>query len=129
MEKKRVEAWTEVSLPRSLLEATRILEAMKLNSNAVEHTPEERSHFVNNPDQYHQYRHKIESGNNKSQLVTFKGTDIQKQFWKISDDFMREKLKSKPHIYESLTPKYPPGCRRLTPGRKLDQQYQRVYYA
>lgn len=53
---------------------------------------------------------------NKSQLVTFRGTEIQKFFWKMSDDSMREKLKTKPEVYASMVPEYPPGCRRLTPG-------------
>lgn len=29
---------------------------------------------------------------------------------------MKEKLKTKPEVYESMIPRYPPGCRRLTPG-------------
>lgn len=53
---------------------------------------------------------------NKSQLVTFRGTDIQGMFWQMSDDSMKTKLMKKPWIYESLRPEYPPGCRRLTPG-------------
>jgi len=53
---------------------------------------------------------------NKSQLVTFRGTEIQQMFWKMSDDSMRGKLKKKPWIYDSMVPSYPPGCRRLTPG-------------
>lgn len=87
-----------------------------LSINLVEHTSDERKYFVDHPEEYLAYRHRIEGGMNKSQLVTFRGTDIQKFFWKMSDDSMREKLKSKPEIYESMIPAYPPGCRRLTPG-------------
>jgi len=29
---------------------------------------------------------------------------------------MKEKLASKPEIFEQLLPNFPPGCRRLTPG-------------
>lgn len=53
---------------------------------------------------------------NRSQLVTFSGTPIQKMFWKMSNDSMKEKLKTKPEIYTSMCPDYPPACRRLTPG-------------
>lgn len=53
---------------------------------------------------------------NKSQLVTFRGTDIQKAFWVEAEKFMKQKLDPKPWIYESLLPEFPPGCRRLTPG-------------
>jgi hypothetical protein len=54
---------------------------------------------------------------NKAQLVTFRGTEIQKLFWKMFDDSMKEKLSAKMHVYESMIPDYPPGFRRLTPGR------------
>jgi cation diffusion facilitator CzcD-associated flavoprotein CzcO len=53
---------------------------------------------------------------NEAQLVTFMGTKEQQEFWRLSDDSMKAKLSKKPEIYESLTPKWPPGCRRLTPG-------------
>lgn len=53
---------------------------------------------------------------NKAQVATFTGSDIQRLFWDMADLNMREKLKTKPWIYESLKPSFPPGCRRLTPG-------------
>ncbi|KAI1613103.1 hypothetical protein EDD36DRAFT_488132 [Exophiala viscosa] len=85
-------------------------------SDGVEISEEQRKVFRENPSIYQKYRHQIEGGMNKSQLVTFRDTDIQKLFWKMSDDSMKEKLKKKPWIYESMRPDYPPGCRRLTPG-------------
>ena len=63
-----------------------------------------------------EYRHLVEGVMNKSQLGTFLGTDVQKEFWVTADKFMKDKLKKKPEIYESLIPSFPPGCRRLTPG-------------
>lgn len=77
---------------------------------------EQRRIFRENPSLYQEYRHRIEGSMNKSQLVTFRDTDIQKVFWKMSEDFMKEKLKKKPWIYDSMRPDFPPGCRRLTPG-------------
>lgn len=53
---------------------------------------------------------------NKSQIVTFRGTDTQMKFWEETDKFMKAELAEKPEIYESLLPLFPPGCRRLTPG-------------
>ncbi|USW52058.1 Putative flavin monooxygenase, FAD/NAD(P)-binding domain superfamily [Septoria linicola] len=85
-------------------------------ADKVEHSEEERQHFAENPEEYKKYRHRVEGGMNRSQLVTFSGTPIQKMFWKMSADSMKEKLKTKPEIYSSMTPEYPPGCRRLTPG-------------
>ncbi|KAL6243916.1 hypothetical protein RBB50_009350 [Rhinocladiella similis] len=91
------------------------------DSSEAEIPLEQRQRYQNNPEAFHEYRHKIEGGMNKSQLVTFRGTEIQEMFWKMSDESMREKLRTKPWIYESTVPDYPPGCRRLTPGpRYLD---------
>jgi cation diffusion facilitator CzcD-associated flavoprotein CzcO len=86
--------------------------------STVVYTEEEKKKFAENPSVYMDYRRKIESGLNESQLVTFRGTEIQKQFWKLCQDSMQEKLKKKPEVFESMCPQdnYPPGCRRLTPG-------------
>lgn len=97
------------TFPHSLLQPTYLF-------YIVDIALEQREAFRRNPSSYHEYRHKIEGGMNKSQLVTFRGTEIQQLFWKMSDDSMKEKLKTKPWIYESMRPEYPPGCRRLTPG-------------
>jgi cation diffusion facilitator CzcD-associated flavoprotein CzcO len=88
------------------------------NKGKVVYTEEEKKRFAEDPTQYMDYRRKIEAGLNQSQLVTFRGTEIQKTFWKLCQDSMKEKLKKKPEVFESMCPqdKYPPGCRRLTPG-------------
>jgi cation diffusion facilitator CzcD-associated flavoprotein CzcO len=84
----------------------------------VVYTEAEKKRFAEDPSLYMDYRRKIETGLNHSQLVTFRGTEIQKQFWTLCQDSMKEKLKKKPEIFEAMCPKdqYPPGCRRLTPG-------------
>ena len=82
----------------------------------VEHPPEERQKFNENPVLYHDYRHKVEEEMNRAPMVFFRGTEIQELFRKMADESMREKLKKKPWIYDSIVPDYPPGCRRLTPG-------------
>lgn len=88
------------------------------NGMEVVHSEEEKQRFAEDPLVYQAYRKKIEAGLNQSQLVTFRGTEIQKQFWKLCQDSMKEKLKKKPHVYDALCPaeEYPPGCRRITPG-------------
>ncbi|KAK6366885.1 hypothetical protein LTS17_010436 [Exophiala oligosperma] len=72
--------------------------------------------FQENPQLYHKHRHEVEGNMNEAQLVTFMGTAEQKTFWELTDASMKKKLATKPEIYKSLTPKWPPGCRRLTPG-------------
>jgi cation diffusion facilitator CzcD-associated flavoprotein CzcO len=84
--------------------------------NTTEYTLEERQKFATDAGYYNKYRHKLEAAMNKSQIVTFCGTDTQMKFWEETDKFMEAKLAEKPEIYESLLPPFPPGCRRLTPG-------------
>ncbi|KAM0543828.1 hypothetical protein ACHAPJ_012135 [Fusarium lateritium] len=81
-----------------------------------DYTFEERKEFSTNSQKYMEYRHQVEGVMNKSQLSTFLGSDIQKEFWVEADAFMKRKLERKPEIYKSLIPSFPPGCRRLTPG-------------
>ncbi|KAK7420810.1 hypothetical protein QQX98_002614 [Neonectria punicea] len=81
-----------------------------------DYTIEERKSFADDPQKYLEYRHQIEGVMNKSQLSTFLGSDVQKEFWVEADAFMKRKLDRKPEIYQSLIPGFPPGCRRLTPG-------------
>ena len=82
----------------------------------VEHSIEERQRWAENPSEYQAYRHKVEALMNASQLVTFRGTEIAAGFWEVSKQSHKDKLAKKPYINDLLTPTYPPGCRRLTPG-------------
>ena len=87
-----------------------------VNSREVKYGDEELLAFRENPDIYHKHRHEVEGNMNEAQLVTFMGTTEQQEFWRLTDESMKNKLAKKPEIYWSLTPKWPPGCRRLTPG-------------
>ena len=80
------------------------------------HSKEELEYFRKNPDAYHSFRHKIEGSMNSSQLVAFVNTTVHNDFRILNEQSMREKLATKPEIVVSLMPKFPPGCRRLTPG-------------
>jgi cation diffusion facilitator CzcD-associated flavoprotein CzcO len=53
---------------------------------------------------------------NGAALITIFGSTTQKDFQKTNHDAMRRKLEKRPDIMEALEPKWPPGCRRLTPG-------------
>ncbi|VUC34755.1 unnamed protein product [Clonostachys rosea] len=81
-----------------------------------EYSNEQRQQFAKSAASYQSYRHKLEEVMNKGQLVSIRGSDIQKQFWVEADAFMKKKLEKKPEIYKALLPSFPPGCRRLTPG-------------
>lgn len=53
---------------------------------------------------------------NAAALITLQGSPLQQNFQKINREAMAKKLAKKPEIMEALEPKWPPGCRRLTPG-------------
>ncbi|KAF1834525.1 hypothetical protein BDW02DRAFT_598065 [Decorospora gaudefroyi] len=75
-----------------------------------------RDRFANDPDYYHKFRLSVEEDGNGIHAVTMKGTELQKGAKDMFHEHMREKLKSKPEIFEALLPSFSPGCRRLTPG-------------
>jgi hypothetical protein len=58
----------------------------------------------------------VEEDGNAIHAVTMKGTELQLSARDTFYMHMKEKLKSKPEIFESLLPSFSPGCRRLTPG-------------
>lgn len=82
----------------------------------VHHSKEELDYWKAHPEEYHAWRHKIEKSVNGAALITLFGSTTQQNFQKINQDAMREKLAKKPEIMEAMEPKWPPGCRRLTPG-------------
>jgi cation diffusion facilitator CzcD-associated flavoprotein CzcO len=82
----------------------------------VKYPEDELRTYREDPELYRKHRHEVEGNMNEAQLVTFMGTKEQTEFWRLSDESMKQKLAKKPEIYRSLTPKWPPGCRRLTPG-------------
>ena len=84
--------------------------------HAVKHSKEELEMFRANPASYHDWRKKIEKSVNGAALITIFGTPTQQQFQIINREAMKKKLEKKPEIMEALEPKWPPGCRRLTPG-------------
>src|SRR5258706_9574275 len=65
---------------------------------------------------YHEWRSKVEKIVNAAALITLQGSPIQQKFMQINREAMTKKLEKKPEIMEALEPKWPPGCRRLTPG-------------
>lgn len=68
------------------------------------------------PNKLLEPRHRLEADINRSQLVSFRGTEAQKTFWRVAEVSMKQRLRKKPFIFDSMVPDYPPGCKRLTPG-------------
>lgn len=88
----------------------------KYNFKSPTVPPELREHFKNDPEAYLKFRLIIEEDGNSIHAVTMKGTPVQLGAKDLFYQHMKEKLKSKPEIFEALLPSFSPGCRRLTPG-------------
>ncbi|KAA8618965.1 flavin-binding monooxygenase protein [Pyrenophora tritici-repentis] len=77
---------------------------------------EMRDRFANDPEYYQKFRLSVEEDGNGIHAVTMKGTEMQLGAKEMFNKHMKERLKSKPEIFEALLPSFSPGCRRLTPG-------------
>jgi hypothetical protein len=75
-----------------------------------------RERFRTDPEFYHKFRLAVEEDGNKVFAATIKGTPVQLGAKQVFTEHMRQRLASKPHIFEALLPSFSPGCRRLTPG-------------
>ncbi|KAI4907343.1 hypothetical protein J4E90_009846 [Alternaria incomplexa] len=75
-----------------------------------------RDRFASDPEYYHKFRLSVEEDGNGIHAVTMKGTELQKGAKDMFHEHMKERLKTKPEIFEALLPSFSPGCRRLTPG-------------
>lgn len=59
----------------------------------------------------------IENDGNLIHDSTLRGTEMQKSFATEFAAQMRQRLASRPDLFEGIVPTFAPGCRRLTPGR------------
>ena len=80
------------------------------------YSSEELKRFANDKEHYQNFRKEMESFINKDFPCLFPGSSEEKAGTKKIQDNMRQKLASKPGLYEALEPRFTPGCRRLTPG-------------
>jgi len=79
-------------------------------------TDEQKATFAKNPIAYQAFRQRVEEGGAAIHSVTMKGTPMQMGGKDAFSAHMKERLASRPDIYETLLPSFAPGCRRLTPG-------------
>ncbi|KAI9665674.1 MAG: hypothetical protein M1821_003608 [Bathelium mastoideum] len=78
--------------------------------------PSRIQQFLDDPQNYHNFRLQIEEDGNNIHGVTIKNTPLQLEGQRAFEKTMRERLATKPEIYNKLLPSFAPGCRRLTPG-------------
>ncbi|KAF2101755.1 flavin-binding monooxygenase [Rhizodiscina lignyota] len=80
------------------------------------YTPEELEAFRDDPLSYLKYRAYVESLLNTVHTVTWADSELARESEKIFRESMKQKLATKPEVFESMNPSYPPVCRRITPG-------------
>lgn len=80
------------------------------------YTPDELARFEEDKQFYQSFRRKMESYINKDFPCLFPNSPEEVEATEKIRNIMRQKLASKPGLYEALEPSFIPGCRRLTPG-------------
>ncbi|KAK6380930.1 hypothetical protein LTS17_005131 [Exophiala oligosperma] len=80
------------------------------------YTAEELHRFANDKEYYKTFRKSMERFINMDYPCLFPGSPEEIAGTEAIMSNMKTKLASKPEVYAALTPKFVPGCRRLTPG-------------
>lgn len=86
------------------------------NDGNFEYTKEEIENWKHDPESYIRYRKDLEFGFQGRFATTHRDTKEHRLMWKVFRAEMERRLASKPEIGEHLIPKFPPLCKRLTPG-------------
>ncbi|EAS33138.3 flavin-binding monooxygenase [Coccidioides immitis RS] len=81
-----------------------------------EFTEEEKQRFLENPEEFSQYRKRIESEVNSVFRMMISGSKENKFMFDLCDKLMRDRLAKNPELIEKLIPNYEIGCRRISPG-------------
>lgn len=72
--------------------------------------------FATDAEYYEKFRLAVEEDGNSIHGFTMRGHEMQLGAKEMFQEHMKQRLESKPHIFEALLPSFSPGCRRLTPG-------------
>jgi hypothetical protein len=75
-----------------------------------------RKQFMEDDEFYWDWRKGMERAMNSLHGVTLVDNPLQKAFRDFLTQDMKEKLSTKPEIYDHLLPSFPVCCRRVTPG-------------
>ena len=81
-----------------------------------EYTDEQRKRWKENPDEYYQYRSKLEHTFNSLFKSMVNGTEEREALKASSQNVMETRLGNNPDLMNALIPSWGVGCRRITPG-------------
>lgn len=80
-------------------------------------TEEEKNRFRDDPEYHLRFRRRIEAEINFTIDLFKMGSDMQRDVQEQMTKQMKARIgDGQPELTEKLIPKWPPGCRRLTPG-------------
>ncbi|OAA64312.1 Flavin monooxygenase-like protein [Niveomyces insectorum RCEF 264] len=88
-----------------------------LDPTIVEFSEEQRKTWSEDPEAYFKLRKVIEDDGNVIHDSTILGSAMQTMFQSHFRAGMKERLASRPDIFDTIVPDFAPGCRRLTPGK------------
>lgn len=92
------------------------MEKLGLDPKNTAFTPEQQKAFAEDPEAFLRFRKVFEDGGNLIHDSTLLGTPMQTAVQALFRGSMQKTLASNPTLAAALIPKFPPGCRRLTPG-------------
>lgn len=80
------------------------------------YTDAEKREFVENPESLKQYRKRLQQATNEGFELYVKGSQAQKEAYKITSQAMQDRLGGDEELARNLIPDWEVGCRRATPG-------------
>ncbi|KAH6672644.1 hypothetical protein F5X68DRAFT_141085 [Plectosphaerella plurivora] len=75
-----------------------------------------QEYMARHPEYYHKMRKTLENEASSKYIFTLKDSPTQAAALIKFRDHMRERLASRPDLFDAIVPTFAPGCRRLTPG-------------
>ena len=104
---------------RTWVATTFAQESLRKRADSAENlmfSSQEIAVWKEDPEHYLAFRKSLEAELQSGHIITQRGSDAQIAARETFTQLMRDRLKSKPAIADHILPRFPPLCKRLTPG-------------
>ncbi|EXM13374.1 FAD/NADP-binding domain superfamily [Fusarium oxysporum f. sp. vasinfectum] len=112
----RGKTWIATQGSEDMLKKELEEEGQSQASNNLAYGAEQKKTWRNDPEAYIAYRKQLEFRLQSRLQISYLGSARHNQARASYTAYMREKLKTKPELFDTLLPDFPPLCKRLTPG-------------
>ncbi|KAM0185246.1 hypothetical protein ACHAPI_012236 [Fusarium lateritium] len=112
----RGKSWIATQGSEDLLKKELEEEGEPQSANNVIYGEDQKKAWRDDPEAYIAYRKQLEFRLQGSHQISYLGSARHNQARVSYTANMRDKLKSKPELFDTLLPDFPPLCKRLTPG-------------